>query len=189
MPLLLEKRPISIIGMVGGTRVPIPIFNLYANRVVDKDTSRIVKLSTIGGELNTLQHFGHNSRALSINGTINLVGNYGQILNSELIITGVRTLKETKSAVLVMLNHGFLYGVIEEFTILDEAEGATIFKYDLEITEKDFRGVRMSANAQRILLGGVNFIFNSISRIPPNKNNNKYIRGDQIIPSILNRAE
>jgi len=151
MPLYINKQPITIIGL--GTPFLIP--NLYAHRIIDDDTSRIMLLSTIGGELNTLQHFGHNSRKISIRGRINLATSalLKGIATVDTILTGLRLLKETKSAILVIMNHGLCYGVIDKLTISDDRDYPTSFDYELSIIEKDFFGMRFSAISQRILSG------------------------------------
>jgi len=104
MPLHIEKAPIMIVGM----GVPFFIGNMLAHRLTDDDTSRIMLLSTVGAELNTLQHFGHNSRRITIRGRINLItgdglrNNYDGFaggLSIQSILTGLRMLKETKSPV------------------------------------------------------------------------------------------
>ncbi len=169
MPLYIEKSPITLVGM--GT--PFLIGNLYAHKVIDNDTSRIMKLSTIGAELNTLQHFGHNSRTISIRGRINLsvnsllpnynVGKLVSASSPELLLTGLRLLKETKSAVLLIMNHSICYGIIESLRITDDKDFPTIFDYELEIVEKDIYGLKISAVSQRILAGVIQGVRDSFS--------------------------
>lgn len=184
MPLYIEKAPITIVGM--GT--PMLIANMLAHRLVDDDSSRIMQLSTIGAELNTLQHFGHNSRKISIRGRINLTvassvkNNFNPFIggggaNIELLLTGLRILKETKSAVLVIMNHGICYGIIKDIRIIDDREYPTSFDYEVEIIEKDLYGLKISAISQRILSGIVNTISTSLDR-------KRFVAGETVIPSI-----
>jgi len=161
MPLYIKKQPITIIGM----GMPILIRNLHAHRIVDEDTSRIILLSTIGAELNTAQHFGHNSRKITIRGRINLTTVEGSLfqlnpfagsagINSvEAILTGLKFLKETKSAILLIMNHSVCYGVIDKIIITDDREYPTSLDYECHIIEKDLFGLRFSAISQRILSG------------------------------------
>lgn len=182
MPLYIEKAPIMVIGM--GT--PIPIFNMLAHRVVDDDTSRIMKLSTVGAELNTIQHFGHNSRVISIRGRINLVTGDGERntynpfvggLAIETLLTGLKILKETKSAVLVIMNHSICYGVIEKIRTIDDMEFPTAFDYEVEIVEKDLYGLKVSAIAQRILSG-------IVARIVTDRDRKRFVEADTVVPSF-----
>lgn len=182
MPLYIEKAPIMIIGI--GT--PIPIFNMLAHRVVDDDTSRIMLLSTVGAELNTLQHFGHNSRKITIRGRINLVTgdgrgtNFGSFwggLTIDSILTGLKVLKETKSAVLVIMNHSICYGVISKIRTIDDREYPTSFDYECEIIEKDLYGLKISAMAQRLLSGMVAWATTSVDK-------RRFTERDTVIPSF-----
>jgi len=110
-----EKEPIIIIGFANG--LPIPILNMFAHRVVDNHTARIIKLSTIGGSLNTLQHYGFNSRDVTITGRVNMIyeeGHVGGVVyNSESILVGTRIMYEARTPVLIILNHGAFYGQID----------------------------------------------------------------------------
>ncbi len=154
MPSYIEKTVITIVG----TGTPMWISNMFAHRVIDDDTSRIMLLSTIGGELNHLQHFGHNSRVITITGRINLsmdsdfrkVRNVLALKSPEALITGLKLLKETKSGVLVIMNHSICYGVIRDFKIIDDEEYPTSFDYECVIIEKDLFGLKFSAISQRI---------------------------------------
>ena len=176
--LYIEKAPITI---VSGTP-PFIVANLLAHKVIDNDTSRIVKLSTIGGELNTIQHYGHNSRILHITGRINLVNGGGFFsrgsITAESILTGLRIFKETKSAVLVIMNHGILYGVIESFKIIDDRDYPTSFDYELIIVEKDLFGLKFSAIAQRLFSGILATISTSVGE------RERFTSGDTIIPDF-----
>jgi len=189
MPLYIEKAPIMIIGI--GT--PLPIFNMLAHRLVDDDTSRIMILSTVGAELNTLQHFGHNSRKITIRGRINLVTGDGQGnnynpfqggLTVESVLTGLKVLKETKSAVLVIMNHSICYGVISKIRTIDDREYPTSFDYECEIIEKDLYGLKVSAIAQRILSG-------LVGRGLVNIGSRRLVERDTVIPSFadFNRGD
>jgi len=179
MPLYIEKAPIMIIGM----GVPLVISNLLAHRVVDEDTSRIMLLSTIGAELNTLQHFGHNSRKISIRGRINLAtSSFVDWSTAESILIGLKMLKETKSAVLVIMNHSVCYGVISKIVIVDDKDLPTAFDYELEIIEKDMYGLRFSAVSQRLLSFAVSNIRTSIPF-------GRFVDSTTSIPSFIDRGE
>lgn len=188
MPLYIEKVPITIVGM----GFPMFIGNMYAHRLVDDDTSRIMLLSTVGAELNTLQHFGHNSRKITIRGRINLTvgdttfsranpfvsGLFGSV---EPILTGLRMLKESKSAVLVIMNHGLCYGVINKITLVDDSEFPTSFDYDVEIIEKDLFGLKFTAITQRILSGLIAQVQTSLDRT-------RFIAPETVIPNIVSEV-
>jgi len=188
MPLYIEKVPITIVGM----GFPMFIGNMYAHRLIDDDTSRIMLLSTVGAELNTLQHFGHNSRKITIRGRINLTtgdtansrahpiasGFFGSV---EPILTGLRMLKESKSAVLVIMNHGLCYGVINKITLVDDSEYPTSFDYDTEIIEKDLYGLKFSAATQRILSG-------LIAQVQTSLNRTRFVEPDVVIPAIVDEG-
>ena len=184
MPLHIEKAPIVIVGM--GT--PMLIGNMLAHRLVDDDTSRIMLLSTVGAELNTLQHFGHNSRKISIRGRINLtladdkrntfnpfIG--GSRFGVETILTGLKILKETKSAVLVIMNHSICYGIISHIRTIDDREYPTSFDYECEIIEKDLYGLKVSAIAQRILSG-------IVARITTDADRKRFVEPESVIPDF-----
>lgn len=182
MPLYIEKAPIMVIGM--GT--PIPIFNMLAHRLVDDDSSRIMKLSTVGAELNTIQHFGHNSRIITIRGRINLTTGDGERntynpflggLAIETLLTGLKILKETKSAVLVIMNHSICYGVIENIKTTDDREYPTVFDYEVKIVEKDLYGLKVSALAQRVLSG-------LVAQILTDSDPRRFVEGESVIPNF-----
>ncbi len=184
MPLYIKKQPITIIGM--GTPFIIP--NLNAHRIVDDDTSRIILLSTIGAELNTAQHFGHNSRKITIRGRINLVTGEGLIsqinpfTNSGIavdsILTGLKYLKETKSAILLIMNHSVCYGIIDKITITDDREYPTAFDYECHIIEKDLFGLKFSAIAQRVLSGLLGIVTSTLNRA-------RLVKPDTVIPAFV----
>ncbi len=192
MPLYNEKVPIAIVGI----GFPMFVANMYAHRLIDDDTSRIMKLSTIGAELNTLQHFGHNSRVISIRGRINLAigdgtsssknflinGTGGDIAKIESLLTGIKLLKETKSAILVLMNHSVCYGVIEKFKIIDDREYPTSFDYEIEIIEKDLFGLKFSAITQRIFTG-------LIGRTVASADRKELVSSETVIPRFTERDE
>jgi len=182
MPLYIEKAPITIVGM----GMPMLIGNMLAHRLTDDDTSRIMLLSTVGAELNTQQHFGHNSRRITIRGRINLVtgdgqrNSYGLFVGgvvAETILTGLRILKETKSAVLVIMNHGLCYGTIQKIRIIDDKDYPTSFDYEVEIIEKDLYGLKLSALTQRILVG-------MIAQVTTSVNRDRFVQPDTVVPSL-----
>jgi len=148
-----EKEPIMMLGFT--TIIPTMILNMYAHRVVDNHTARIIKLSTIGGSLNRLQHYGFNSRDLTITGRVNMTyedGHLGGIVyNSEAILVGTRVLFEASSSVLVILNHGAFYGQIESIKLIDDRDYPTAFDYEMRLVEKDFFGIKLTALMQTIL--------------------------------------
>ena len=153
------KQAIGMYGLSTFKGIPIIIPNLYAHDVVDNDTSRIVSLSPINASTNTIQHFGHNSRDLSIKGRLNLRLDEGSsfasttLSSAQYVITMIRHAKETKSMVVLMMNHGFMLGIIREFQLKDSNQYANTFDYNLRFIEKDFRGLRPNAIAQGIYMG------------------------------------
>lgn len=193
MPLYIEKTPITIVGTAGF--LPIFIGNILAHRLVDEDTSRIMLLSTVGAELNTLQHFGHNSRKINIRGRINLTTGDNQfvwnirlpalqgVVSVELLLTGLKLLKETKSAVLVIMNHSICYGVISKIVITDDREYPTSFDYELEIIEKDFYGLKFSAMTQRLISGLISQVVTTTEY-----NRERFIRGERTIPNFTDQG-
>lgn len=184
MPLWIEKSPITLVGMI----TPYLIYNIMAHRVVDDGTSRIMKVSAIGAELNTLQHFGHNSRIITIRGRVNTVigdsisdafNPYSLTtgLNSETIITGLNYLREKRSAVLLIMNHSICYGVIEKVVIIDDREYPTAFDYEFMVIEKDIYGLKISALGQRILAG-------IIAQIQTSSHRANFVNNDTVVPSF-----
>jgi len=153
-----EKEPIILIGFVGG--LPVPVLNMYAHRIVDNHTARIIKLSTIGGSLNRLQHYGFNSRDLTMTGRVNMIYENGSRiqLNSESILVGTRIMFEAQSTVLIIMNHGAFYGQIESIKLVDDRDLPTAYDYEMRFTEKDFRGIKLTTMLQTLLIGAYSSI-------------------------------
>ncbi len=179
MPLYIEKKPIILVGM----GFPIFIGNMYAHRVIDDDTSRIMILSTVGAELNTLQHFGHNSRKITIRGRFNLILSDTSLFSAETVrleklLTGIKILKETKSAVLLLMNHSLCYGIIKDFRIIDDRDYPTSFDYEMLVIEKDLFGLKFSATAQALFSRFITPIIND------RFDNSQFVSQTTIIPQF-----
>jgi len=157
-----EKEPIIIIGFANG--LPIPILNMFAHRVVDNHTARIIKLSTIGGSLNTLQHYGFNSRDVTITGRVNMIyeeGHVGGVVyNSESILVGTRIMYEARTPVLIILNHGAFYGQIESIKLIDDRDYPTAYDYEMRFVEKDIFGIKLTTMLQTLIIGTFSSILN-----------------------------
>ena len=182
--------------MIGLSRPPIPITNLYAHRVVDNDTSRIVELSTIGGNIGEVQHYGHNSRDVTITGRIvigytsfNTGGSLSavalatQTITSSTLITAIKYIKETKSPVILLMNHGFMFGIIKEFTITDDKDHQNAFDYTLRIIEKEIAGRKPSALQQMFLNALYNYALPQVDGLT--SLDTFGITGDMLIPNFL----
>lgn len=135
---------------------PFFLRNIFAKQVTDTDSSRIVRLSAINSPIQILQHYGHNSRKVVVQGRVNTVGTI--FVNSLYILNVLKILKELRTPVYLFINHGFIYGYIENLVIRENEEFVNTFDYTMDVIEKDFKGKKLDVFTQMITLGLINII-------------------------------
>lgn len=169
-----KKQPVSIIP-VG---LSIPLFNIMAHRIVDSEKERIVKLSPIGSFGNKLQHYGTDSAIVTIQGRVVIPNNFTGLFSLPRLTRGaiteiLRQIKQHRIPCIVLMNHRFIYGFIQNLNVIDDKDHPTSYFYEVEFVEENILGNRAPlVNIAYSLLSGAvrGAISGSIEAISENLN-------------------